>query len=160
MNARTEKRRRWRNRLRERAGMADAWAAVSNAYASTCANLQKDMASAIERAEQADATAAYWVERYQCLAGVLHVTKEDQEARAKMLVLDAVPSTHETLTHKFAGLTLYQWATLPDELTAFFGMHEAAAMWRKQMSAGRQMLTLYEGGKPKSVYMPGSPVRQ
>ncbi|MFG1257327.1 hypothetical protein V5F79_08360 [Xanthobacter flavus] len=132
---------------------------MATAWATAFGETQKDLAAVVERAQQSDAIAAYWIDRYQCLAGVLHVTEDDQRARTRMLELNAVPATHETLTHKFAGLTLYQWATLPDELTAFFAMQDAVGMWRAQMASARGPLMLFKDGQPSSIYLPGNTIQ-
>lgn len=148
-NPRTEKRRRWRRRLAERATMADTSMKMFEALHSVANQLAS-------RLEQAEASAKHWQDRYNCLAGLIHVTAEDQAARATMLQMEAVPATAEALSHKFVGLTLYQWATMPDELTSFFAMTEAASMWRRQLSEAGRTFTLYKAGKPTAIYMAGN----
>ena len=160
MNRRSEKRKRWRKRLAERAASAETWEAMAHAWASTIGAMQRDLGDALDQLVQAKAAAQYWQDRYQCLGAVLHVTEADQKARARLLELDAVPRTEEALTHKFAGRTLYQWATLPDELTAFFAMHEAVHRWRAQIAAAPKTLTLFRGGKSESLFVDGPSTQQ
>lgn len=113
-NPRSEKRKRNRQRQAQRAQLAQA---------------------AVEAMTEAQFMAQFWEREYFALGRRYGLGSEDQAQRTRLLALNAVPATAAALAERFMGLTLYQWAWMPEELTGPFQMAEASKLWRAQLIA-------------------------